>query len=218
MDNPPRNDPTRTRDARHAYCPITAEDVRNAYGSPLFAGLEASSARTFGGVLFFVIFLLSRNLLELSALFLVVLLGCLLYRMGTRERQIAAIPLTFSAIRLAFQMSEHLSLWRPGPTADTVAVSHAFNSGIHWLPLFFSAYLFYSPWKQSYTSRLIFWYSMMLLLSGLLPGDEAYLYLCSLLFYTLFVAIVITLILDLHPKVFDGGSAVAEQRVQPAVS
>jgi hypothetical protein len=56
------------------------------------------------------------------------------------------------------------------------------------------------------------------LLSGLLPGDEAYLYLCSLLFYTLFVALVITLILDLHPKVFDGDSAVAEQSVQPAVS
>lgn len=217
MDNLPQSDTTRTRGARHAYRPITVEDLGNAYGSPLFAGLETSSARTLGGVLFLVIFALSRNLLQLSALLLVVLLGCLLYRMDTRERQIAAIPLTFSAIRLGFQMSEHLSLWQPGPSADAVVVSHAFDSGIHWLPLFFCAYLFYSPWKQSYTSRLIFWYSIMLLLSGLLPGDEAYLYLCSMLFYTLFVAIVITLILDLHPKVFDADSAVGEQRVQPAV-
>jgi hypothetical protein len=217
MDNQRRHDPTRTRDARDAYSPITAEDVSNAYRSPLFAGLETSSARTLGGVLFLVIFVLSRNLLQISALLLVVLLGSVLYRMDTRERQIVAIPLTFSAIRLAFQMSEHLALWRPGPTADIVAVSHAFDSGVHWLPLFFSAYLFYSPWRHSYTSRLVFWYSIMLLLSGLLPGDEAYLYLCSLLFYTLFVAIVITLILDLHPRVFDADSAVAEQRVQPAV-
>jgi hypothetical protein len=218
MTNQPRNDAPKTN-PRSVYQPITAEDVRGAYGSPLFAGLETSSARTLGGFLFFVIFLVSRNVLQASALMLVVLLACLLYRMDKRERQIAAIPLTFSAVRLGFQISERLSLWRPWATgnADALAATTAFDSGIHWLPLFFCAYLFYSPWKASYTSRLVFWYSMILLLSGLLPSD-AYLYVCSMLFYTLFIAIVITLILDLHPRVFDADGAVQQQRVEPAVS
>jgi hypothetical protein len=214
MANEPRNPSTRDNDSRKGYNPIAVEDVRNAYGSPLFAGLETSSARTLGGVLFFVIFVMSRNVLAFSAILLVVLLACLLYRMDKRERQIAAIPLTFSAVRLAFQISEQLSLWRLGGNADA---SRAFEIGIHWLPLFFAAYLFYSPWKHSYTSRLVFWYSMILLLSGLLPGD-GYLYICSMLFYTLFVALLITLVLDLHPKVCDTDSPRAEQGAQPAVS
>lgn len=217
MTNESRNDEPRTN-PRSVYQPITAKDVQNAYGSSLFAGLETSSARTLGGILFFVIFLVSRNVLQASALMLVVLLACLLYRMDKRERQIAAIPLTFSAVRLGFQISERLSLWRPwAGNADALAAGNAFESGIHWLPLFFCAYLFYSPWKASYTSRLVFWYSMILELSGLLPGD-AYLYICSMLFYTLFIAIVITLILDLHPRVFDADGAVQQPRVEPAVS
>ena len=217
MTNQPRNDTPKTN-PRSVYQPITAADVQNAYGSPLFAGLETSSARTLGGILFFVIFLVSRNVLQVSALMLVVLLACLLYRMDKRERQIAAIPLTFSAVRLGFQISERLSLWRPwAGNADALAAGNAFESGIHWLPLFFCAYLFYSPWKASYTSRLVFWYSMILVLSGLLPGD-AYLYICSMLFYTLFIAIVSALILDLHPRVFDADGAVQQPRVEPAVS
>ena len=217
MANEPRNQFTHGNDRRKGYNPITVEDVRNAYDSPFFAGLETSSARALGGVLFFVIFVVSRNVLPIFAIILVVLLACLLYRMDKRERQIAAIPLTFSAVRLGFQISEQLSLWRPrGGATDALAAGRAFESGIHWLPLFFCAYLFYSPWKQSYTSRLVFWYSMILVLSGLLPG-EGYLYICSVLFYTLFVALIITLVLDLHPKVFNGDSPVQEQHVQPAV-
>jgi hypothetical protein len=218
MTNETRNHSTRNDDPRKGYNPITAEDVRTGYESPLFAGLETSSARALGGILFFVIFVVSRDVLPVSAIVLVVLLACLLYRMDKRERQIAAIPLTFSAVRLGFQISEQLSLWRPrGGTADALAASRAFESGIHWLPLFFCAYLFYSPWKQSHSSRLIFWYAMILVLSGLLPGD-GYLYICSMLFYTLFVALLITLILDLHPKFLAADSPAPEQRVQPAVS
>lgn len=218
MANQSGNDSTRKAGPRNGYQPITLEDVQNPYSSPLFAGLETTSARALGGILFFVIFVVSRNILQASAIILVLLLGCLLYRMDKRERQIAAIPLTFAAIRLGFQMSEHLSLWRPVyANADSAAANQAFESGIHWLPLFFCAYLFYSPWKQSYTGRLVFWSSMILLLSGLLPGD-GYLYVCSVLFYTLFVAMVVTLILDLNPKVFETGAAVAHQPTQPAVS
>jgi hypothetical protein len=216
MANQPRNPSTRNSRAHSGYDPVTIEDVRDACGSPLFAGLETSSARTLGGILFLVIFVVSRNVLPFSAILLAVLLACILYRMDKRERQIAAIPLTFSAVRLGFQISEQLSLWRPGGN-DAQAASRVFDSGIHWLPLFFCAYLFYSPWKLSYTSRLVFWYSMILLLSGLLPGD-GYLYICSMLFYTLFVALIITLIVDLHPKSFQPAPPVAEQGVQPAVS
>ena len=212
------HDSTRKTDPRDRYQPITVQDVRQGDGSAVFEGLESSSARTLGGILFFVIFVVSRNLLQVSALILVVLLGCLLYRMDKRERQIAAIPLTFAAIRLAFQMSEQLSLWHISDgNAAALAASRVFDSGIHWLPLFFSAYLFYSPWKQSHTSRLVFWSSMIMVLSGLLPG-EGYLYICSILFYTAFIGILVTLVLDFHSRVFDRGSVATEQGTQAAVS
>src|ERR1700741_4789544 len=158
MTNEPANQSANNRASRHGYDPITLADLRNSNANALFAGLETTSARTIGGILFFVIFVVSRDLVTVSALLLVVLLACILYRMDKRERQIAAIPLMFSAVRLSFQISEQLSFWRPRTEGvDAFAASRVFESGIHWLPLFFGAYLFYSPWKQSYTSRLVFW-------------------------------------------------------------
>jgi len=181
---------------RGAYNPLTRQDVQPSQESSLFAGLESTSSRTMAGLLFAVIFVLSEGLLQFSGLLMVVLLVCLLYRMDARERRIAAVPLVFGATRLALgitaQFQESLFATftaRPAPN------SAAFLGSLHWMPLLFAVYLFYSPWKDSHTSRIVFWYSAILLLSGLLPGDG---YLCVLYaaFYTLFFAVTVALILD----------------------
>lgn len=184
---------------RSAYRPVTRQDVDAQSESALFEGLESTSARSFAGLLFVAIFLLSGQQQYLGGLLYVILLACLLYRMDARERRIAAIPLAFAGIRMALGFTElflgGVSLGRPGSN------NPAFLSGLQWMPLLFAAYLFYSPWKSSHTSRVVFWYSVALLLSGLIPGD-GYVYISALLFYTVFIGIGIALIMDLAPEKF----------------
>jgi hypothetical protein len=181
-----------------AYRPLTREDVRPAASSGLFAGLESNSSRTLGGLLFAAIFFASRSFLEYSGLLMVILLVCVLYRLDSRERRIAAVPLAFATIRLALLLTAQFenSLLAAG---GVVRNHQAFLDSLNWMPLLFAAYLFFAPWKESHTSRLIFWYSVALLLSGLIPGD-GYLYISALLFYTLFMAVAFALVLDFAPE------------------
>jgi hypothetical protein len=181
-------------DARSAYNPVTLQDVQAKPESPLFEGLESTSSRTVAGLLFAVIFLVSRELLELSGLLVILLLVCVLYRMDARERQIAAIPLVFATTRIGICLSMQFHRGSVSP-ASLGSNNEGLLGSLHWMPLLFAAYLFYSPWKTSSTSRVVFWYSISLLLSGLLPGD-GYLYIAGMLFYSLFIAIGIALIID----------------------
>src|SRR5262249_761638 len=125
---------------------------------------------------------------------------CVLYRMDSHERKIAAIPLTFAAIRFALGLTMRFH-WSVAIFASQNNQSATLLEGLLWMPILCSAYLFYSPWKSSHTSRVIFWYSTALLLSGLIPG-EGYLYIAALLFYTLFIAIGISLVMDFMPEKF----------------
>src|SRR5262249_3908453 len=122
-----------------------------------------------------------------------------LYRMDSRERKIAAIPLTFGAIRFALGLTVHFH-WST-TLFGSAGTPPALLDSLLWMPTLCSAYLFYSPWKSSHTSRVVFWDSMALLLSGLIPG-EGYLYISALLFYTLFIAITIAMIMDFMPEKF----------------
>jgi len=182
--------------ARGIYRPLTREDLRPQSESDLFAGLESTSSRTLGGLLFAVIFVLSNNLLAFSGLLMVILLVCLLYRMDSRERRIAAIPLTFGTVRMALSLTVqlHANAFLSNGFGNTTP-PQTLVEALHWMPILFAVYLFYSPWKDSNTSRLIFWYSVVLLLSGLIPG-EGYLVIPAVLFYTLFFAIAVALVLD----------------------
>jgi hypothetical protein len=198
--NHAKQDSSRRESPRSGYNPVTLEDVQGEAHSPLFEGLESTSSRTLAGLLFIIILIFSRNVLQLSGLLLLVLLVCVLYRMDKRERQIAAIPLAFSAIRIALQLALQSPFGREvTPSRTSLSVPPTLETALYWMPLLFAAYLFYSPWKNSHTSRLVFWYSLAMLLSGLLPGD-GYLYISAILFYTLFVAMAIALIIDFSPE------------------
>jgi len=185
---------------RSAYKPVTRQDLQPQAESAMFEGLESTSARSFAGLLFAAIFVLSEGLVQFSGLLYLVLLVCLLYRMDSRERRIAGVPLAFAATRLALSFTNLFVGGWVSPAHPT-SNNPALQSGLHWMPLLFAAYLFYSPWKSSHTSRVIFWYSMALLLSGLVPGDGC-LYVSALLFYTLFIGLAIALVMDFAPEKF----------------
>lgn len=139
---------------------------------------------------------------QFSGLLYLILLVCLLYRMNSRERQVASVPLAFAAARLGLSFSTFfMGAWvSPARPASN---NPALIGGLHWMPLLFAVYLFYSPWKSPHTSRVVFWYSVALLLSGLIPGDGC-LYVAALLSYTLFIGIGIALLMDLAPEKFAG--------------
>jgi hypothetical protein len=187
-------------DAHGVYNPITLEDVQSADTDPFFTGLDKPFARNLGAILFIVIFFLANRSPAVAPVLLVILLACLLYRMSERERAIAAVPLTLSSVLLASELAGPLGFWGHFMSylPRQVALSNA-ETGLSWLPLFFSACLFFTPSKRTHTSRVVFWYSFALLLSGLLPG-MGYLFIAGLLYYTLFVAIFISLLLDLQPQ------------------
>src|SRR5262249_23222199 len=143
------NDAARST-SRSTYQPVTREDVQPQSESALFEGLESTSSRTFAGLLFAAIFVLSEGLSYLSGLLYLILLVCLLYRMDSRERRIAAVPLTFAATRLGLSFTALFAGGWVSPVRPT-SNNPALIGGLHWMPLLFAAYLFYSPWKSSHT-------------------------------------------------------------------
>jgi hypothetical protein len=193
VPNQPRRDVP-----RGTYKPITLDDLQKpseSHMEALVGPLDTNVARSFAAILFVVIFVFSQRVLEFSPLIIVVLLGGLLYRMNKRERLIAGAPITFAAVRLAMLLAERYSPWdnsfysRPG-------IFPASDIGVPWMPLFLSVCLFYMPVKDTYTSKLIFWDAVVLLLSGLLPV-EGFPVVFTVELYTLFAGIAIALAFDL---------------------
>lgn len=191
---PPYDVPPQSKS--NAYNPITLEDVQPPEPDSFFQGLENLSSRIVAVVLFGGIFFTANRSAVATPVALLILLACLLYRMTPRERAITAAPLTFSAVRLAQQFTEPLGIWRYTTPLSPQGPAPFLESGSTWLPLFLAVYLFFTPTRYSKSYRVAFWYSISLLLSGLLPG-AGYLVVCSMLFYTLFFAIVISLAMDL---------------------
>jgi hypothetical protein len=199
-EHPERSVPNQPRRdvPRGGYNPITLDDLHKPGESgieALVGPLDTNVARSFNAILFVLIFVFSNRVLELSPLIIVVLLGGLLYRMNKRERLIAGAPLTFAAVRLGMLLAERYSPWDTS-SYSTPGILHANDIGVPWMPLFLSVCLFYMPVKDTYTSKLVFWDSVVVLLSGLLPVD-GYLVIFSAVLYTLFLGIAIALAFDL---------------------
>jgi hypothetical protein len=193
VPNQPRRDVP-----RGSYNPITLDDLQKLSQfsiEALVGPLDTNTARSFAAILFVLIFVFSHTFLQLAPLIIVVLLGGLLYRMNKRERLIAGAPLTFAAARLTMLLTERYSPWDTS-SYSSPGILHANEIGVPWMPLFLSVCLFYMPVKDTYTSKLIFWDSIVLLLSGLLPAD-GYSVVFAVVLYTLFIGIAIALACDL---------------------
>jgi hypothetical protein len=209
---PSKPEPPRRDVPRGTYNPITLDDLQKPGESPseaLRGPLDTNQTRSFAAVLFVLIFIFSRRFLPVAPVIIVVLLGGLLYRMNKREQLIAGAPLTFAAVRLAMLLSERFFMWDTS-AYSTPGTLQANDIGLPWMPLFFSVCLFYMPVKETYTSKVIFWNSTILLLSGLLPGD-GFSVVFVLVLYALFLGIAIALACDLGglPKLLQAGSAPA---------
>jgi hypothetical protein len=184
---------------RHGYNPITLGDVQPEKADPFFAGLETPVARALIAGLFLVVFGLSTHSVIASPFMMLILLACLLFRMTPRERAIAAAPLTFSTIRLASQIAGPFGLWCFPLSRPPAPLGAGFETGSTFVPLFLAACLFFTTAPESNTSRVAFWYSIAILLSGLLPG-EGYTVICAVLYYTLFFVILVTIVTDINPR------------------
>lgn len=194
---PQANNQPQRSPQQNGYNPVTLADVQGSRESTArgsFGELRDPVARCVAVPLFAFIFFYSLRLPFVAPLLILVLLGCLLARMEDRPRQIAAVPLTLSAIKLAFQLEGHLvntliaSSYQRSPDADP---------GFVWLPIFFAACVTFIPKRDSLTFKIVLTGACLLLMSGLLPG-EGFVVIYYMLDGVLFVAIVVGLIVDMR--------------------
>jgi hypothetical protein len=179
-----------------AYHPITLEDVQRPSNSrelEPFGALSEPWARWVATPLLGFIFLYSLRVPIFAPLTIGVLLGCLFTRLDHYPRQIAAVPLTLAAAKLAFLIAAHLNF--SGPNVWAVR-NFAMDPGFVWLPMFFSICLIYIPRRDSVTFKIVLAGSCVLLASGLLPG-QGFVAIFYVIDSTLFIAMIVGIFLDL---------------------
>jgi len=196
MTTNPTNQPGHTPQ-ENRYNPITFSDVQNHVQSSLdhyLGQLRAPVARCIAAPLLFFIFMFShREPLVVAPLTLLVLVGCLFLRLEDRPRQIAVVPLSLAAIKLAFQMMSLLD-----SSAQSVISLRNFSTdpGFIWLPMFFSVCLAFIPRRDSVTFKIILAGSCVLLASGFLPG-QGFVVIFYMLDGLLFFAMVAGIFVDM---------------------
>jgi hypothetical protein len=163
--------------------------------------LESPVVRLFVALLFAVIFGIAWTRPELGPLTILVLTGCLLYRLESWQRKLAAAPLILAAIRLCLLLPAYVMDWTSGinPFAGTVSHRPGGDSGIPWIPAFLSVCLFFLPRTDSITLKIVVVEALAVILSSLLPG-AGFVTIVAMLYYTLFFAVVVGLMLDLKPS------------------
>ena len=138
----------------------------------------------------------------LTPLVLLCLLGVLLYRMDDTSRKLAAIPLTFGAFRLITNVSLLLNSDVTSPSQrgwGSAGAAWETCLGMPWVPMLLAATLFYAPIKDAVTTKIMFWESIAMMISGLIPGQGFVGILC-IIHYTLFIAVIVGLVIDLQKR------------------
>ena len=146
--------------------------------------------------LFGLIYWLTERDAILRPMTILVLLACLLFRMEGRAREIAGVPLTLAAIKLAYQMTPK-AIDLPGTHIMLTEPMKAALTGLPWVPMFLAICIFYLPQNATVTGTIVRAAAFALLISGLIPGD-GYIVILGMIQYTLFLGVLIGLIAD-HP-------------------
>lgn len=209
-----------TSSPRGVYNPITLED-RKEEGAFL-SQMESPIVRPVVALLFATIFGIAWTRPEFGPLTILVLAGCLLYRLESWQRKLAAAPLILAAIRMCLLMPAYVTHWTSAsnPLLGALSQKPGGDSGIPWIPAFLSVCLFYLPRNNSVTLKIVLVEAMMAILSSLLPAD-GFVTILAMLNYTLFFVVVVGLLLDLKPSLQTlfasaGGFDPASVRVYPA--
>jgi hypothetical protein len=114
--------------------------------------------------------------------------------MEPRARQLAGVPLTLAAVKLAFQMTPN-AIFEPGALGLLPEQSKAYFDGMPWVPMFLAICIFHLPQKATVTGTIVRFGAISLLISGLIPGD-GYVVILAMIQYTLFIGILVGLIAD----------------------
>lgn len=185
--------------SRGVYNPIALDEVKEE--GAFLGELESPLVRLFVALLFAVIFGIAWTRPEFGPLTILVLAGCLLYRLESWQRKLAAAPLILAAIRLCLLLPAYVTDWTNGINPFNGMLSHTpgGDSGIPWIPAFLSVCLYFLPRTDSITLKIVVVEALALILSSLLPG-EGFVTIVAMLHYTLFFAVVVGLMLDLKPS------------------
>ena len=184
---------------RGVYNPITLDEGREE--GTFLGEIESPIVRACVALLFATIFGIAWTRPEFGPLTMLVLAGCLLYRLESWQRKLAAAPLILAAIRMCLLMPAYVTHWTSGanPLLGALSQKPGGDSGIPWIPAFLSVCLFYLPRTGSITLKIVVVEAMVAILSSLLPAD-GFVTILATLNYTLFFVVVVGLLLDLKPR------------------
>jgi hypothetical protein len=155
--------------------------------------LDSTVGKIAVGALLAGAFLLAYTNPRFAEITVLILPGIVLYRLDSHRRRIAAAPVIFAAMMLASKITGGGSWfvnYGVPPTAADV------NEIKIFMPLFLAGCLFFMPKFQTYTEKILLLLSLILLLSGLLPGD-GFGIIFRITQYFLFIAIAVGLGIDL---------------------
>jgi hypothetical protein len=180
---------------KSGYHPITAAQLQNPQASFLqneVGQVVKPIAGCVAAPLLFSVFANGTELSVLGPLAILILLGCVFFRLEGELRKIAAVPLILAALKLAGEMASHFVHNAPGRQSFA---GSAGDPGFLWLPLFLSACLIFMPRRDSATFKVVLAGSCLLLASGLLPGD-GFIAGFYLLDATIFFGVVVGILAD----------------------
>ena len=140
---------------------------------------------------FLALYILVEKYPALAGVSILLLLACLLHRLAPVWRRLVVAPVGFATLLLirrvmTFTLAAATPILKNGTKID---------SGVSWLPLFFAVAIFYMPRRPSYSGNFFFGGAVLLLSSGLLPGD-GFVAVFTAMQYFLFVALLIVLAID----------------------
>lgn len=198
FSNQPPSPTPKSQSPRGFYNPIRLGDSDEEFGL-----LDSRLMRLLAALLFTIIFVVTWKRPEFAALTILVLAGCLLYRLDERQRKLATAPLILAAIRLCLMLSAPIAGAGSFPLFSGSPVAIALNGGagnwgVTWIPVFLSVCLFYLPGKDSITLKIVAFEAIAVILSSLLPG-EGFASVLTIFNATLFFAVTIGLLFDLKP-------------------
>lgn len=182
---------------RGVYNPIRIENPENHQQPDWFENLETPNARMVVALLFALIFGIAWRRPEFSPLTIIVVVGCLLYRLEAWQRKLATVPLLLAAIRFYLLLPAYSAeVIGPNPFRGNPSYIPGRELGIAWIPAFLSVCLFFMPRGEYTTLKIIVVESIVVVLSSFLPG-EGFLTILAIFNYTLFFAVTVGLFVDL---------------------
>jgi hypothetical protein len=159
-----------------------------------FGRFDWNEARWLVMILFALMYWAAARDRQLQPLTLLVLLACLLFKMDSRSRNIAGVPLALAALKLVYQMNPGATVM-PGTQILLPENVKAAMTGLPWVPMFLAICIFYLPQNANVTGMIARATAMGLLISGLIPGD-GYVMVLAMVQYTLFIGVLVGLIAD----------------------